>query len=110
MSQRWVSSLELGNVGQSRIKTLQALASVLDLEIEELIIVTGQATTRAGAKEVADSVPREESPAYQRASYSHLPDLTEENHDLVADFIEMLWAKQEKEYQNTKNQSRRKKT
>ncbi len=55
MSQRWVSNLELGNVGQSRLATLRKLAEVLGLDLSDLVLAAGMSTSEVGAHRIAET-------------------------------------------------------
>ena len=56
MSQRWVSDLERGLIKAPRLDTMLRVAKVLDLDVADLVIASGQATTRAGAERILNSV------------------------------------------------------
>jgi len=102
-SQRWVSNLELGSVGQSRIATLKALANALSLDIEDLIIAAGQATSESRAKAVAEATPDYDEhalPPHLRASFLRVGELSPENQKKLETYLNDLFDLED--FQNSK--------
>lgn len=62
MSQRWVSSIETGEIEESKLSTLRKLAAELPLHLEDLVIAARLARTASDARRVLESVP-EDDPA-----------------------------------------------
>ncbi len=56
MSQRWVSSLERGDVDLPPVRTLQRLADALHISVTDLFIAAQIARTRADAQRIADTM------------------------------------------------------
>ncbi|MGB3331147.1 MAG: helix-turn-helix transcriptional regulator [Thermomicrobiales bacterium] len=110
MSQRWVSDLERGVIKTIKPRMLRNVADALGVRPEDLVLAAQLATTEAGAQRIIETVPATnplDSPAL-RASFSHIPDLSDENLDKVAAYIEDLYRLQELgEFQNTKAGTRR---
>lgn len=106
-TQRWVSNIENGNVGQSRIATLKALSGALGIDIEDLIIATGQATSRQGAHSIAEATPNpsDELPPHLRASFLKVKDLSPEGQKKLEAYLDDLFTLED--FQNTRNASRR---
>lgn len=53
MSQEWASNIETGKVRTPRIKTLNRLAGVLGVDVDELVVASGYAQTKAGANRLS---------------------------------------------------------
>ncbi|MGI8406021.1 MAG: helix-turn-helix domain-containing protein [Thermomicrobiales bacterium] len=102
-TQRWVSNLELGNVGQSRIATLKALSATLGIDIEDLVIAAGQATSKHGARAIAQQTPEydAELPPHLRASFLRVGELSPTGQKKLESFLDDLFALED--FQNTKN-------
>lgn len=54
MSQRWVSDIERGATENPHLPTLRKLADVLSLDIADLLIAGGMASSRSGAYRIAE--------------------------------------------------------
>ena len=87
LSQEWTSMVERGAIRQPRIATLQKLAPVLRVPIEDLIIAVGYATTREGADRVT---PDEIDDPKLQASFLALAELNPKRLDDVMAFIETM--------------------
>lgn len=103
----YITKIETGKVGLPHLETRQRLHTVFGTSERDLseagVLPSGQPVDRV----IADIDPAG-SPAL-RASFSHIPELTDENLDKVATLIEDLYRLQELgELQNTKAGARRK--
>lgn len=62
MSQRWVSSLEAGEIDMPGAKTMRRLSQVLGIPLADLYIAGQWAKSRADAARIAEAVPDDDDP------------------------------------------------
>jgi transcriptional regulator with XRE-family HTH domain len=64
MSQRWISDIERGVTVQPRLEALRRLADVLNLDVADLVLAAGLASSKEGARRLTESIPADpdESP------------------------------------------------
>src|SRR5690606_26850005 len=99
MSQEWVTKVETGRIGRPRIPSLIALAGVLQLDPDDLVMRAGYATGRSGAATlVAEARTAEESeeiPPHMRASFLKAGNLSPEKQEVLKQMID-IWYEDDK--------------
>lgn len=97
MSQEWTSMVERGRVHQPRIAVLKRLAPVLGVDIEDLVIAVGYATTKTGADRV---IPDDIDDPLLEASFLALSELPPHRIKETLKFIEHMKVLSDSEYEN----------
>lgn len=99
MSQEWVTKVETGRIGRPRIPSLIALADVLQLDPDDLVMLAGYATGRSGAASLVAESRADDEPAippHMRASFLRAGDLSPEKQELLKRMIDTWYEDDQK--------------